>query len=105
MFLLSQGFTRRLSDSNRNAALPKLQEKGLPSPKYAPAKVSSKDSVIPPAKRLASTMDPNLTSSVHREVIINKKWTDGSVSWESLLPSLASFGKVHFLLSPDLSQA
>lgn len=88
-----QGTVRRLSDSTRNAALPKTQEKSLQSSKSAPAptKVGIKDSSIPPSKRSASAVD---TSGTLKEVVLNKRWTDGSVSWDSLPLSLASLGKV-----------
>jgi hypothetical protein len=87
---------RRLSDSTRNAALPKTQDKGLlPSKSVSgPTKVGVKDSSIPPSKRSASAVD---SSGGLKEVVLNKRWTDGSVSWDSLPPSLASLGKVHTL--------
>lgn len=86
------GTVRRLSDSTRNAALPKTQEKGLQPSKSVsgPTKVGVKDSSIPPSKRSASAVD---SSGGTKEVVLNKRWTDGSVSWDSLPPSLASLGK------------
>lgn len=92
---------RRLSDSTRSAALPKFQtqDKIVPSVKPAPVPTrssvtslsSSKDSSVPPAKRLASAVDSSVTQ---KEVVLNKRWTDGSVSWDSLPASLATLGKV-----------
>ncbi|XP_024385980.1 uncharacterized protein [Physcomitrium patens] len=94
------GTVRRLSDSTRSAALPKFQtqDKIVPSVKPAPVPTrssvtslsSSKDSSVPPAKRLASAVDSSVTQ---KEVVLNKRWTDGSVSWDSLPASLATLGK------------
>ena len=84
---------RRLSDSTRNAALPKTQEKNLQPIKSVSGltKVGIKDSSIPPSKRTASAVD---SSGGLKEVVLNKRWTDGSVSWDSLPANLASLGKV-----------
>lgn len=45
-------------------------------------------------KRLASALDSAPSQSGHKELVLNKRWTDGSVSWDSLPPALASLGKV-----------
>ncbi|KAG0630879.1 hypothetical protein M758_1G210600 [Ceratodon purpureus] len=86
------GTVRRLSDSTRNAALPKTQEKNLQPIKSVSGltKVGIKDSSIPPSKRTASAVD---SSGGLKEVVLNKRWTDGSVSWDSLPANLASLGK------------
>lgn len=74
-----------------------MQDKGsLPSSKLSstPTKVSIKDSSVPVVKRLASALDSAPSQSGHKELVLNKRWTDGSVSWDSLPPALASLGKV-----------
>lgn len=77
---------RRLSDSARNVALPKPLEKssnaGKPAASGLPKVSSIRDSSIPPSKRSASSVD---FSGGLKEVVLNKRWTDGSVSWDSLL--------------------
>lgn len=87
----SQGAVRRLSDSTRNLALPKPLEKSKPTAPALPKLISIKDSSIPPSKRSASSVE---SSGGLKEVVFNKRWTDGSVSWDSLPASLASLGKV-----------
>ena len=84
---------RRLSDSTRNAALPKVQDKNLQPLKSGsgPTKVGVKDSSVPPSKKAAPAVD---SVGGLREVVLNKRWTDGSVSWASLPSSLASLGEV-----------
>jgi hypothetical protein len=85
-----------------------MQEKGSLSslkPSSTPTKVSIKDSSVPVVKRLASAFDSAPSQSGHKELVLNKRWTDGSVSWDSLPPVLASLGKVKEGRAPLLEAA
>ncbi|CAK9275134.1 unnamed protein product [Sphagnum jensenii] len=87
--------TRKLSDSYVNAALIKYQDKTISSssPKPSLLKMSTKDASQTPAKRATHVVEQSPSLSTHLEVVLSKKWTDGSVSWDSLPTALASLGK------------
>ncbi|CAM6022569.1 unnamed protein product [Sphagnum balticum] len=87
--------TRKLSDSYVNAALIKYQDKTISSssPKPSLLKMSTKDASQTPAKRATHVVEQSPSLSTHMEVVLSKKWTDGSVSWDSLPTALASLGK------------
>lgn len=79
-----------------NAALIKYQDKTISSssPKPSLLKMSTKDASQTPAKRATHVVEQSPSLSTHLEVVLSKKWTDGSVSWDSLPTALASLGKV-----------
>ncbi len=80
-----------------NAALIKYQDKTISSssPKPSLLKMSTKDASQTPSKRATHVVEQSPSSlSTHMEVVLSKKWTDGSVSWDSLPTALASLGKV-----------
>ncbi|CAM6047342.1 unnamed protein product [Sphagnum compactum] len=87
--------TRKLSDSYVNAALIKYQDKTISSssPKPSSLKMSTKDASQTPAKRATHVVEQSPSLSTHMEVVLSKKWTDGSVSWDSLPTALAALGK------------
>ncbi|CAK9229516.1 unnamed protein product [Sphagnum troendelagicum] len=87
--------TRKLSDSYVNAALIKYQDKTISSssPKPSLLKMNTKDASQTPAKRATHVVEQSPSLSTHLEVVLSKKWTDGSVSWDSLPTALASLGK------------
>jgi hypothetical protein len=79
-----------------NVALIKYQDKTISSssPKPSLLKMSTKDASQTPAKRATHVVEQSPSLSTHLEVVLSKKWTDGSVSWDSLPTALASLGKV-----------
>ncbi|KAL3686338.1 hypothetical protein R1sor_008912 [Riccia sorocarpa] len=89
----SVAVTRRLSDSNgcNNGLVVKWQDKVLVSPQQP---VTTKQGVKV-AKDIPSetVADPPAGGTSTKLLVHHKKWTDGSVSWESLPASLSILGK------------
>ncbi|KAL2624288.1 hypothetical protein R1flu_008533 [Riccia fluitans] len=85
--------TRRLSDShgNNSRLMVKWQDKVLVTPPQQPAtKQGVKVEKENPSERVG---DPPEPASSTKLLVHHKKWTDGSVSWDSLPASLSSLGK------------
>lgn len=88
----SVSVTRRLSDSNGNNSglVVKWQDKVLVTPQQPiTPKLGVKTGRETPA---SAPVEPPAASS-NKSLVHHKKWTDGSVSWDSLPASLSSLGK------------
>eukprot|EP01018_Ginkgo_biloba_P027767 Gb_00943 [translate_table: standard] len=83
--------SRRLSDTNCTSS---KQENAAPMKETSESsKVSTKTtSRASPRNKSASTIE-QLSHSLPRITVHDKKWTDGSVSWNSLPANLIEFGK------------
>ncbi|KAJ7563380.1 hypothetical protein O6H91_03G107900 [Diphasiastrum complanatum] len=81
---------RRLSDSH---VMPrKAQEKTNMLPKTGAAKIAEKAPGITLVKTVDSQSDRTLPT-LNQAIINSKRWTDGSIPWDSLPASLAAMGK------------
>ncbi|KAG6555565.1 hypothetical protein Mapa_002800 [Marchantia paleacea] len=88
----SVSVTRRLSDSNGNNSglVVKWQDKVLVTPQQPiTPKLGVKTGRETPT---TAPVEPP-TASSNKSLVHHKKWTDGSVSWDSLPASLSSLGK------------